>query len=97
MLDADLAGLYGVETKILVRAVKRNLARFPGDFMFQLSRDEFENLRFHFGTSSSWGGRRYPPHAFTEHGIAMLSSILRSPHAVQVNIEIMYFNGGHKL
>ena len=89
MLDADLAAMYGVETKVLVRAVKRNKDRFPNDFMFQLSRDEFEGLRFHFGTSSSWGGRRYLPYAFTEQGVAMLSSVLRSRRAVQVNIEIM--------
>jgi phage regulator Rha-like protein len=89
MLDADLAALYGVETKQLVRAVKRNIFRFPNDFMFQLSKDEFENLRYHFGTSSQWGGRRYPPYAFTEQGVAMLSSILKSKRAVQVNIEIM--------
>ena len=61
MLDADLAALYGVETKQLVRAVKRNILRFPEDFMFQLSNDEFENLRYHLGTSSHWGGRRYHP------------------------------------
>ena len=89
MLDADLAALYDVETKQLVRAVKRNIFRFPDDFMFQLSEDEFENLRFHFGTSSQWGGRRYPPYAFTEQGVAMLSSVLRSKRAIQVNIEIM--------
>ena len=89
MLDADLAALYGVETKALVRAVKRNEDRFPHDFMFQLSREESDNLRRHFGTSSSWGGRRYLPYAFTEQGVAMLSSVLRSPRAVQVNIEIM--------
>ena len=89
MLDADLAALYGVETKALVRAVKRNEDRFPHDFMFQLSREESDNLRLHFGTSSSWGGRRYLPYAFTEQGVAMLSSVLRSPRAVQVNIEIM--------
>ena len=65
ILDADLATLYGVETKQLIKAVKRNLPRFPDDFMFQLSEKEFENLRFHFGTSSQWGGRRYPPYAFT--------------------------------
>ena len=65
MLDADLAELYGVETKQLVRAIKRNISRFPPDFMFQLSKDDFENLRCHFGTSSQWGGRRYPPYAFT--------------------------------
>ena len=89
MLDADLAELYGVETKILVRAVKRNINRFPTDFMFQLNKEEFDNLRFHFGTSSYWGGRRYPPYAFTEQGVAMLSSVLRSQRAIQVNIEIM--------
>jgi hypothetical protein len=89
MLDTDLAALYGVETGQLVRAVKRNTSRFPHDFMFQLSEDEFENLRCHFGTSSQWGGRRYPPYAFTEQGVAMLSSLLKSRRAVQVNIEIM--------
>jgi len=89
MLDRDLALLYGVETKQLVRAVKRNIFRFPDDFMFQLSKDEFENLRYHFGTSSHWGGRRYPPYAFTEHGVAMLSGVLNSYRAVQVNIQIM--------
>ncbi len=89
ILDSDLANLYEVETKVLIRAVKRNIDRFPEDFMFQLSSEEFENLRFHFGTSSQWGGRRYPPYAFTEQGIAMLSSVLRSQRAVQVNIEIM--------
>ena len=89
MLDVDLAALYGVETKMLVRAVKRNINRFPTDFMFQLSKEEFDNLRSHFGTSSYWGGRRYPPYAFTEQGVAMLSSVLRSQRAIQVNIEIM--------
>jgi hypothetical protein len=89
MLDADLAGLYGVETKVLVQAVKRNLERFPEDFMFQLSREEFDILRSQIVTSSDWGGRRYPPYAFTEQGVAMLSSVLRSQRAVQVNIEIM--------
>jgi phage regulator Rha-like protein len=89
ILDADLAALYGVETKQLIRAVKRNLPRFPDDFMFQLKEEEFENLRFHFGTSSQWGGRRYAPYAFTEQGVAMLSSVLRSKRAIQVNIEIM--------
>ena len=89
MLDADLAAMYGVETKVLVRAVKRNKERFPSDFMFQLSHDEFESLRFHLGTSSSWGGRRYLPYAFTEQGVAMLSSVLRSRPAARVNIEIM--------
>jgi phage regulator Rha-like protein len=89
MLDAHLAELYGVETKLLVRAVKRNLERFPVDFMFQLNEEEFKILRFHFGTSSQWGGRRYPPYAFTEQGVAMLSSVLRSKQAIQVNIAIM--------
>jgi len=89
MLDADLAALYGVETKQLIQAVKRNIFRFPSDFMFELSKEEFENLRSQFGTSSHWGGRRYPPYAFTEQGVAMLSSVLRSKRAVQVNIEIM--------
>jgi phage regulator Rha-like protein len=89
MLDGDLAVLYEVQTKQLVRAVKRNLSRFPLDFMFQVTEDEFETLRCQFGTSSQWGGRRYPPYAFTEQGVAMLSSVLRSERAVQVNIEIM--------
>ena len=89
MLDAHLAELYAVETKNLVKAMKRNISRFPRDFMFQLNKKEFENLRFQTGTSSEWGGRRYPPYAFTEQGVAMLSSVLRSPRAVQVNIEIM--------
>ena len=89
MLDADLAELYGVETKILVRAIKRNVDRFPSDFMIQLNKEEFENLRFQFGTSSRWGGRRYLPYAFTEQGVAMLSSVLNSDRAIKVNIEIM--------
>ena len=89
MLDADLAALYEVETKVLVRAVQRNSERFPADFMFQLSAAEFEILRGQLGASSGWGGRRYRPYAFTEQGVAMLSSVLRSPRAVQVNIEIM--------
>jgi len=89
MLDADLAGLYGVETRVLVQAVKRNLERFPEDFMFQLSREEFAVLRSQSVTSSDWGGRRYTPYAFTEQGVAMLSSVLRSQRAIQVNIEIM--------
>jgi len=89
MLDADLAELYGVATKVLNQAVRRNLSRFPQDFMFELRRKEAENLRIHFGTSSRWGGRRYNPLAFTEQGVAMLSSVLRSGRAVQVNIAIM--------
>jgi len=89
MLDADLAELYGVETRVLVQAVKRNLERFPEDFMFQLSQEEFAILRSQIVTSSDWGGRRYCPYAFTEQGVAMLSSVLRSRRAIQVNIEIM--------
>jgi phage regulator Rha-like protein len=89
MLDSDIAELYGVETKQLVRAMKRHIDRFPSDFMFQLSKEEFDDLRRHFGTSSKWGGRRYAPYAFTEHGVAMLSSVLNSARAVQVNIQIM--------
>jgi ORF6N domain len=90
MLDSDLAGLYQVPTKSLNLAVRRNAERFPADFMFQLSKEEFENLRFQFETSSSGhGGRRYPPHAFTELGVAMLSSVLNSERAVQMNIIIM--------
>lgn len=89
MLDSDLAALYEVETGALNRAVQRNLARFPEDFMFQLRPDEFADLRCQFGASSSWGGRRYPPYAFTEQGVAMLSSVLNSPRAVQVNIQII--------
>src|SRR4051794_15706971 len=82
MLDADLALLYEVETKMLVRAVKRNRDRFPADFMFQLTKEEFADLRCLRGTSSQWGGRRYPPYAFTEQGVAMLSSVLNSARAV---------------
>jgi hypothetical protein len=104
MLDADLAALYGVETKALNRAVKRNIERFPDDFMFQLTEAETTALRRHFGTSNAGGsailrsqfgtskghgGRRYRPYAFTEQGVAMLSSVLRSERAVKVNIEIM--------
>lgn len=89
MLDADLAGLYGVPTRVLVQAVKRNLDRLPEDFMFQLSEREFKNLRSQDVTSSQWGGRRYAPYAFTEQGVAMLSSVLKSKRAVRVNIEIM--------
>ncbi len=89
MLDSDLADLYEIENKNLVRAMKRHVDRFPEDFMFQLSKQEFEILRCRIGTSSQWGGRRYPPYAFTEQGVAMLSSVLNSPRAVQVNIEIM--------
>jgi len=89
MLDEDIAALYGVETKALVRAMKRNLGRFPSDFMFQLTPEEVDALRYQFGTSNGRGGRRYRPYAFTEQGVAMLSSVLRSQRAVRVNIEIM--------
>lgn len=90
MLDSDLAELYGVETKALNRAVRRNLTRFPADFMFQLTHAECERLRCQIGTSNvGRGGRRYAPLAFTEQGVAMLSSVLRSERAVQVNIAIM--------
>ncbi len=89
MLSTHLAELYGVEPKVLVQAVKRNIERFPDDFMFQLSFEEFHNLKSQFVTSS-WGGlRRAIPYAFTEQGVAMLSSVLKSKQAVQVNIEIM--------
>ena len=88
MLDRDLAKLYGVETKQLKRQVRRNMERFPKDFMFQLSKDELENLRSQFGTSS-WGGVRYFPMVFTEQGVAMLSSVLNSSTAIRVNIQII--------
>jgi len=78
ILNTDLAALYEVETKALLRAVKRNQDRFPDDFMFQISREESKNLRRHSGTTSSWGGSRYLPYAFTEQGVAMLSTVLRS-------------------
>jgi hypothetical protein len=90
MLDADLAQLYGVETRVLVQAIKRNLKRFPEDFMFQLSAAEFADLRSQSVISSAGhGGRRTAPYAFTEQGVAMLSSVLGSPRAIAVNIEIM--------
>ena len=90
MLDADLAVLYGVSTKRLNEQVRRNLGRFPGDFMFQLTLEEVESLRSQFATSNKVrGGRRYAPLVFTEQGIAMLSSVLNSERAIQVNIEIM--------
>jgi hypothetical protein len=88
MLDSELARLYGVDTRALNQAVRRNHDRFPGDFMFQLTRSEFANLKFQFGTSS-WGGTRKLPRAFTEQGVAMLSSVLRSKRAARVNIAIM--------
>ncbi|HSM92618.1 MAG TPA: ORF6N domain-containing protein [Anaeromyxobacteraceae bacterium] len=89
MLDSDLAALYGVATKKLNQAVSRNADRFPSDFMFRLEYEEVRNLRSQIVTSSSWGGPRWRPYAFTEQGVAMLSSVLRSPRAVEVNIEIM--------
>jgi hypothetical protein len=88
MLDVDLAQMYGVPTKSLNLAVKRNILRFPEDFMFKLTQAEAQNLRFQFETSS-WGGRRYMPYAFTEQGVSMLSSVLHSQRAIQVNIAIM--------
>jgi hypothetical protein len=89
MLDQDLAALYEVETKALVQAVQRNIGRFPPDFMFQLSFQEFTALRSQIVTSKGRGGRRTAPYAFTEHGVAMLSSVLRSERAVEINIEII--------
>lgn len=92
MLDFDLAEMYGIETKNLNKAVKRNIERFPSDFMFQLTNTEakvlINNLRFQNGTSNI-GGTRYAPYAFTEQGVAMLSGVLRSPQAIEVNINIM--------
>ena len=99
MLDSDLADLYGVETKVLIQAVKRNKDRFPEDFMFQIAPMEFELLKYHFSASNlrsqivtsnvKRGGRRYLPYAFTEQGVAMLSSVLRSKRAVMVNLGIV--------
>ena len=88
MLDSDLATLYEVETRTLNQAVKRNIDRFPNDFMFQLTKDEFKNLKSQIVTSS-WGGVRKMPYVFTEQGVAMLSSILKSKRAIQVNIQII--------
>ena len=88
MLDRDLAELYGVATKVLKQAVKRNQKRFPSDFAFRLTRIEVVNLRSQIVTSS-WGGTRYPPYVFTEQGVAMLSSVLNSERAIMVNIQIM--------
>ena len=88
MLDRDLAELYEVETKQLKRQVRRNTDRFPDDFMFELDKEEFDNLRSQSGTSN-WGGTRYAPMAFTEQGVAMLSSVLSSPTAIKVNIQII--------
>lgn len=89
MFDCDLAALYGVETKALNRAVKRNQERFPEDFAFRLTSEEYEILRCHFGTSTSHGGRRFLPYAFTEQGVAMLSGVLQSPRAISVHVAII--------
>jgi len=90
MIDKDLAELYGVETKVLIQAVKRNIDRFPSDFMFQLDDQEVVRLRSQFVTSKSGrGGRRYLPYVFTEQGVAMLSTVLKSKRAIKVNIAIM--------
>jgi len=88
MLDADLANIYQVETKVMNQAVKRNIDRFPSEFMFQLTKEEYDNLKSQFVTSS-WGGRRKLPFAFTEHGVVMLSSILNSKIATQINISVV--------
>lgn len=98
MLDFDLAELYGIETKALNQAVKRNPERFPKDFMFELTAAEFEGLRSHFVTAKNMAKRRNLPHGFTEHGILMLSSVLNSKTAIAVNIDIMRtFNKMRKL
>ena len=89
LLDSDLAALYGVQTKNLNKAVKRNAERFPADFMFQLTTEALRSLRFQFGTSKARGGPRYCPYAFTEQGVAMLSSVLKSDRAIRVNVAIM--------
>ena len=89
MMDSDLAVLYGVESKVLLQAVRRNMDRFPPDFVFQVEKQEVARLRSPFVTSKGRGGRRYAPYAFTEQGVAMLSSVLRSKRAVEVNIAVM--------
>lgn len=88
MIDSDLAELYGVETRVLNQAVNRNIERFPSDFMFELNAQEWSDLKSQ-SVTSSWGGRRKLPKAFTEHGVLMLSSVLNSPRAIQVNIQVM--------
>ena len=88
MLDSDLAELYGVETRTLNQAVKRNKMRFPAEFMFRLTKEEWQNLKSQIATSS-WGSRRNFPYAFTEHGVTMLSSVLNSPRAIQINIQVI--------
>lgn len=89
ILDQSLAKLYGVETKALNRAIQRNLARFPSDFMFQLNHQEVVILRYQFGTSSAWGGRRYLPYVFTEHGAIMAASVLNTPRAIEVSVLVV--------
>lgn len=89
MLDADLAELYGVKTKVLIQAVKRNIERFPADFMFQLSEEEFAFMRSQTVTSNQRGGRRYLPYAFTEHGAIMLASVLKSKHAIDMSVYVV--------
>ena len=89
MLDADLAEIYGVETKILNKAVRRNIERFPEGFMFQLTPDKWRNLRFQIGTSRDWGGRRYLPHVFTEYGAVMLASVLNTPIAIAASVQVV--------
>jgi len=89
MLDVDLALLYGVETRALIQAVRRNMKRFPADFMFQITQEEFDSLRSQIVISKGRGGRRYLPYVFTEQGVAMLSSVLNSDRAIEVNVAIM--------
>jgi phage regulator Rha-like protein len=89
MLDSDLAEIFGVETRVLIQAVKRNIKRFPSNFMFQLTKEEFSFLRSQTVTSKGSGGRRYAPYAFTEHGSVMLATILNSPSAVQASVYIV--------
>jgi len=89
VLDNDLARIYGTSTKVLNRAVRRNLERFPDDFFFQLTKEELENLRFQFGTSSSHGGRRFLPYAFTENGSIMAANVLNSPQAVRMSVFVV--------
>ncbi len=89
IIDVDLAEIYGVGTKVLNQAIRRNIDRFPEDFMFQLNKEEFKILRSQIVTSSGWGGRRYPPYAFTEHGAVMAASVLNSPRAIAVSVQVV--------
>lgn len=89
ILDVDLASLYGVETRALIQAIKRNIRRFPPDFMFQLATDEFHSLRSQFVISKGKGGRRFSPYAFTEHGVIMAANVLNSERAAQASVEIV--------